>query len=243
MTASVTGCSTCRRVLTSMNEKRCALGLVEELDRAGVAVAGEQREPAARPRDLALLLGRSAPGWRTPRRPSGGGAGRCSRARRAPTRRPGRRRSAAPRRGARRRPRCSISTRAVAERLLGLGAGALERVLELVGAVDAAHPAAAAAGRGLDHQREADRVGVALGVLDGLDRPPLHGATGTPACSASRLASILSPSARMTSASGPTNTIPRRSHSSANSGCSATKPQPTQAASARVSVSARSSSS
>ena len=34
-----------------------------------------------------------------------------------------------------------------------------------------------------------------LGVSTG---PPLHGATGTPAFSASRLASILSPSARMT---------------------------------------------
>ena len=62
--------------------------------------------------------------------------------------------------------------------------------------------------------------------------PPLQAATGTSAFSASRLPSTLSPSARITSASGPTNTIPRRSQSSANSGCSATKPQPTHAASA-----------
>ena len=73
--------------------------------------------------------------------------------------------------------------------------------------------------------------------------PPLHGATGTPACSASFLASILSPSLRMTSASGPAKTMPSRSHSSEKAGCSATKPQPTQAASAFVSVSARSSAS
>ena len=58
----------------------------------------------------------------------------------------------------------------VAEGLLGLLAGAIERVRELVGVVDAAHPAAAAAGCGLDHQRVADRVGVTLGVLDALDR-------------------------------------------------------------------------
>ena len=66
----------------------------------------------------------------------------------------------------------------VAERLLGLLAGALERVLELVGVVDAAHPAAATARRGLDHQREADRVGVTLGLLDGLDRPSAPGGDG-----------------------------------------------------------------
>ena len=45
----------------------------------------------------------------------------------------------------------------------------------------------------------------------------------------------------MAAAVGPTKTIPRRSHSSANSACSATNPQPTQAASARASTSARSS--
>ena len=47
----------------------------------------------------------------------------------------------------------------------------------------------------------------------------------------------------MTSALGPTNTIPNRSHSSANSGRSATKPHPTHAASAPPASSARSSGS
>ena len=71
--------------------------------------------------------------------------------------------------------------------------------------------------------------------------PPLQGATGTPAFSARRLPSILSPSRRMTSAFGPTNVMPSFSHSSGKAGCSATKPQPTQATSASVSTSARSS--
>jgi hypothetical protein len=71
--------------------------------------------------------------------------------------------------------------------------------------------------------------------------PPLQGATGTPARSASRLAPTLSPSRRITPGGGPTNTTPSRSHSSANAGCSATNPHPTQAASALASTSARSS--
>ena len=58
----------------------------------------------------------------------------------------------------------------VAERLLGLLAGALERVLELVGALNPAHPATAAARGGLDHHREPELLAVADGVLDGLDR-------------------------------------------------------------------------
>ncbi len=69
--------------------------------------------------------------------------------------------------------------------------------------------------------------------------PPLHGATGTPTCSAISFEPILSPSLRMASALGPTKVTPISAHSSANSGCSATKPQPTQAASAPVSTSAR----
>ena len=79
-------------------------GLVEELDRAGVAVAGLQREPARGLLDLLLLLAREHDATRTPRRPSGGGAGTSSRARRPPRPDPGRRRSAAPRCGARCRP-------------------------------------------------------------------------------------------------------------------------------------------
>ncbi len=72
--------------------------------------------------------------------------------------------------------------------------------------------------------------------------PPLHGATGTPFCSASSLASTLSPSRLMASAGGPMKVTPSVAHSSANAGSSATKPHPTQAASARLSRSARPSS-
>ena len=68
--------------------------------------------------------------------------------------------------------------------------------------------------------------------------PLLHGATGTPAFSAISLDWILSPSARMTSPLGPTNTSPISSIMSANAGCSATKPQPGQTASASVAISA-----
>jgi hypothetical protein len=71
--------------------------------------------------------------------------------------------------------------------------------------------------------------------------PPLQGATGTPQASAMRFEPILSPSARITSGSGPRKTTPSLRHSSANSACSETNPQPTQAASARVARSARSS--
>ena len=70
--------------------------------------------------------------------------------------------------------------------------------------------------------------------------PSLQRATGTRDSSASRLASTLSPSTRITCESGPTNTMSSRSQSSAKSGCSATKPQPTHAASARLPTRARS---
>jgi len=46
----------------------------------------------------------------------------------------------------------------------------------------------------------------------------------------------------MASGGGPTNVTPSDAQSSANAGSSATKPQPTQAASARLSRSARPSS-
>ena len=73
---------------------------------------------------------------------------------------------------------------------------------------------------------------VSTGPLD-------HGATGTPACSAISLDWILSPSLRMTSADGPTKTMPISSIMSTNAGCSETKPQPGQTASALASMRAR----
>ncbi len=71
--------------------------------------------------------------------------------------------------------------------------------------------------------------------------PSLHGAIGTPTSVAIILEPILSPSLRIASALGPMKTTPSRSHRSAKAGSSATKPHPTQAASAPVSRSARSS--
>ena len=55
--------------------------------------------------------------------------------------------------------------RAVAERLECLGARAREGRPERVGLVHAADPPTASSGRGLDHQREADSLGVLGGVL------------------------------------------------------------------------------
>src|SRR3712207_2191762 len=72
--------------------------------------------------------------------------------------------------------------------------------------------------------------------------PWLHGATGTPTFSARTLASILAPSRRIASGGGPTKVTPRSAHSSAKAGSSATKPQPTQAASAPLTRRARDSS-
>ena len=56
--------------------------------------------------------------------------------------------------------------------------------------------------------------------------PPPQGSTGTSACSASRLAVILSPSARMVALSGPTKMMPASSQRCANEARSDTKPQP-----------------
>jgi len=91
---------------------------------------------------------------------------------------------------------------------------------------------------GRQHVAVHDAVAPAVGA-----GPPLHAATGTPTRSASCLAAILSPRARMTSAGGPMKTTPSRSQSSGNRGSSATNPQPTHAASARPARRARSSSS
>ena len=70
--------------------------------------------------------------------------------------------------------------RGIAERLEPLGAGARERLGEAGRVVDPPDATAAATGRGLDHQRVADRVRRA-GAASSIDStgPPLHGATGT----------------------------------------------------------------
>ena len=61
---------------------------------------------------------------------------------------------------------------------------------------------------------------------------PLHGATGTPARSASSLAAILSPSARIVAPDGPRNEMPASVTRSTKTASSATKPQPGHTASA-----------
>ena len=123
--------------------------------------------------------------------------------------------------------------RGVAERRESLGAGAGKRFGQSVLVIHPPDTTAAAARCGLDHQRIADRGRVpARASSTDSTGPPLHGATGTSDCSASTFAPILSPRRRMTSGRGPMNTTPSRSHSSANSGRSATKPHPTHAESA-----------
>ncbi len=64
--------------------------------------------------------------------------------------------------------------RGIAERSLRLASGGGKSFPELGGAANHAHPAAAAAGRGLDHDREADLLGRALGQrrYTGLPRDP-----------------------------------------------------------------------
>ena len=126
---------------------------------------------------------------------------------------------------------------AVAEGAQRLVAGALVGVLEVGGGGHHADAAATAAGGGLEHERVADLVGGGQRVLEGVDaRRGSTGATGTPTSSAISLEPILSPSLRIASALGPMKVTPSRSHRSTNAGSSATKPQPTQAASAPVST-------
>ena len=86
-----------------LEEREALLGrLVQELDRAGVLVAGDAW-PGARPPPAGRgPAPASAPCTATPRSPSGCAAACCSRARRPPTPCRGRRRSAGPRRGGRR---------------------------------------------------------------------------------------------------------------------------------------------
>ena len=99
----------------------------------------------------------------------------------------------------------------------GQGAG------QLVGARDDPHPAAPAAVRGLDQQREADPRG-------GVPGPPASTAssvpssTGTAHSRASARARTLSPMAATTSAGGPTNTSPASVTARANPASSASRP-------------------
>ena len=147
-----------------------ALGLVEELDGAGAAVAGLPRQPDRRLGELALLPGVQGR--------AGGLLDDLLVAALVAAVAHAERPDAALAVGhqlhldvARGADEALHQHARVAERLRRLGAGALEGLRDLVLAVDAAHAAPAAAGRGLDHQREAELAGLADGVLGALDRP------------------------------------------------------------------------
>ena len=136
----------------------------------------------------------------------------------------GRRRSAAP-----------CSTVSSPNAWSGLGAGAGERGLEAGRVVDAADAAPAAAGRGLDHQRVADRLGVARGVLDACR--PARRSRARPARRPPRRAAW--PRSCRRGGASPRSWARRTRSRAARTarrtrGSSATKPQPTQTASARA---------
>ena len=84
VTASVTGCSTCRRVFISRNQK-LAVGVEQELDGAGADVVDGARPRRSRPPTSAGAGRRRRPATGTPRRSSGGGAGSSTPARAAAT--------------------------------------------------------------------------------------------------------------------------------------------------------------
>ncbi len=128
----------------------------------------------------------------------------------------------------------------ISEGLKGLGPRALKSLRKLFRRMHHANSVAAAAGRGLNKEGIAET----LGVVPRLRRsfPPGRRSRALPdicSCSANRFEAILSPTRRITSPSGPMNTIPSSWQRSAKAACSATKPHPTQTASARATVSAR----
>jgi len=100
-----------------------------------------------------------------------------------------------------------------------------------------AHADAAAAGGGLEDDRETDLPRGARGFL--LVREEAgSGASGTPCPAASARALCFNPKVRMFSGVGPMNTIPAAAHASANSVFSARKPYPGWIAPAPVSFAA-----
>jgi hypothetical protein len=87
----------------------------------------------------------------------------------------------------------------VAERGARLAARLIEQPLELLGLVDHAHAAAAAAEAGLHDEREADALGFFLQSGPGLTGPSVPGRTGRPVSMASLRAATLSPNSSSTS--------------------------------------------
>ena len=113
----------------------------------------------------------------------------------------------------------------VAEELLALAGGALERLLELGLLERDAEALAAAAARRLDRDGVADRVvdDLARGV-DVSTGSVVPGTIGTPAFSISSRAAVFEPIASMAEAGGPMNAMSASSHALANAAFSARKP-------------------
>ena len=161
-----------------LHEGEALLGrLVEELDRARVAVAGLEREAPRGLLDLLLLLAREHDGRGLLDDLLVAALARAV----AHARRPGLTLAVGDQlhldvvRVADHRLH---EDRAVAERVGGLAARRRQRVLEAVELGDLADAATAAAGGRLDHQREADALGVLARFLDRLDRPVGPGRDG-----------------------------------------------------------------
>ncbi len=234
---SVTGCSTCNRVLTSMNRYRPVSGSTRN------STVPALRYPAAvATRTAASLIACSAAGSSTVDADSSSTfwCRRCSVQSRTPT--------------AHTVPYPSAITWTSTWRAAGIifsrntvgspNANRASPCAAVSAAVSSASacttrmprpppPAAAFNTRGYP-----SRAACAVACSASSTGWPLHGTTGTPARSATRFAAILSPSSRIVALSGPTNVMPASSHACANDARSARNPQPTHTASARARTSA-----
>ena len=96
----------------------------------------------------------------------------------------------------------SRKTAPIAERRLGLALAAREGLVHLLGPGHGAHAAPAAAGRGLQHHRIADRLGLRLGLVARGERCGAPGMTGMPCDWANARAATLSPNSFRLSGEG-----------------------------------------
>ncbi len=119
--------------------------------------------------------------------------------------------------------------RPVAEPGKGLGGRGREGGWQVRHPLDPAHPPSPASGRGLDQQREADRLGLRHDRGHGVRRSTwtgsiVPGTVATPAERANRRARSLSPKASMTSGLGPMKVRPASTAARAKDDRSARKP-------------------
>ena len=144
--------------------------LVEELDRAGAAIAHVGHRLGDDAAHLRALLGRDDRRGRFLDAPSGGGAGSSSRARRGGSPCPRRRRTPGTRCGAGRRDISPCRRSASPNAALASDEAWLIRLSSSSSARDDLHAAPAAARRGLDQHRIADLGGDLLGLGDAVER-------------------------------------------------------------------------